>query len=217
MLIVASIVVTVALRDDIVECRQAIGLRSEWTSSRGSSPPPGGETGVLPVSAIVHGKVKPGKKQSTQQSCIWEKIAYTLLSDSQLLHPLWEEQLAAVATLARLVTTTTLETINLVNCMVKDSGIPSQISEHSMLRSGLRDSPQSMKDSVENREPINWRVYKTFEVPKQGRPSKVTISITSGHEGDVNLNNNMLPICRPLSWRRKNVLPVSTHVQQFFS
>ena len=65
-LIVTSIIVTVALRDYIIKCSQAVDLRVEGTGGGGTSPSPGGETGVLPVTAIVTGKFQPGKQQSTQ-------------------------------------------------------------------------------------------------------------------------------------------------------
>ena len=137
-LIVTSISETVALIDDIVKCRQAIGLGCEWASSGGTRRSIGSETGGFPVFTIVHGKVKPGKKQSTQKSRIWEKVAYMMSSVSHSIwHPLWEEQLAAVATVAKPAIATTLETMNLdmVNCMFRHCSILSR-AEHYMWRSG---------------------------------------------------------------------------------
>ena len=61
ILIVASIIVPVALSDDIIKCRQAIGLRFKWTSSRCSGLSPSDKARVLPIVTIANSKVNPGK------------------------------------------------------------------------------------------------------------------------------------------------------------
>ena len=115
-LIVTSIIVTVALRDDIIKCSQAIDLRVEGTGGSGI---PRWRNRGFSSCRNSYWQIPAWKETiNSKQGRIREMVAYTLPLDSQSLHPLREEQLAAVATVARPAITIT-EAINLVNCMVK--------------------------------------------------------------------------------------------------
>ena len=166
ILIVTSIIVTVALRDDIVKCCQAIDLRGKGTSGRGTGPSPGGKTGVLPVTTIVGGKWVPARFKYCR---ILVQITHTLLAVSQLLHPLWGEQLAAAAKVARPAAATTLVTINLVKCIVERRGILLENEHRGAGSQRSWCSPQS----IDRRMSWEWRTlqfqraYIPLSSPKQ--------------------------------------------------